>query len=105
MSCKKDKENLLPIGFEVSGSSFDGIYKQDATYTKGIKYVNQADDSEYIKDYTDDDVEMWGLHKVYSKSIYLYYKIEKDGIYPPESGWRCGVGVDKPKFKCTPIYE
>ncbi|MCP4178281.1 MAG: hypothetical protein GY756_10985 [bacterium] len=106
MSCKKDEANFVPTGFEITGSSsFEGTYKIDPNTTNVIKYVNQADDSKYMKTYSADEVSMWGVFRTTSYDTYLSYKIESDAIYPPESGWTCGVGVDKPNFKCTPIYE
>lgn len=99
-SCNKDETSRI-VGFEVSGSSFDGIYKFDETFTNGTKYVNQDDATEFLKTFTSNDTEMWGLFK----SNTIYYKIPKSGFYPPESGWTCGLGNDKPNFRCTPVYE
>lgn len=99
-SCKKD-EALKIVGFKVSGSSFDGIYKFDETFTNGTKYLNQEDATVFLKTFTSDGNKMWGLFKANT----IYYKIPQSGTYPPESGWTCGLGYDKPNFRCTPIYE
>ena len=100
-ACKKDNTQL--IGYEISGtSSCDGIYLEDKAYTKGIRFIHKENDNFVLKSYTTDGVEMWGL-LIYNES--LIYKTPKTGDTPPESGWTCGVGVDKPKFKVTPVYE
>lgn len=104
MSCSEDGVDPVPTSFEVSGSSFDGIYELDESHTKGVKYVNRDSDSEYIKTYTSKGVEMWGLHKVNFDATYLYYKIEKAGPYPPESGWICSIGPQKP-IRVVAIYK
>ena len=104
LSCSEDGVDPVPTSFEVSGSSFDEIYVLDESYTKGVKYVNQDSDSEYIKTYNSKGVEMWGLHKVHSGDTYLYYIIEKAGPYPPESGWTCSIGPQKP-IRVVAMYE
>lgn len=99
-SCDKNTEPIV-IGVEVSGSSFDGSYIRDLEHTKGIKFVNDVDATERIITYETEGVAMWGL----MKGNTLYYKIEGNKDVPPESQWDCGIGVDKDKFKCTPIYD
>ena len=100
-ACKKDDANI--IGYEVSGtSSWDGIYLEDVNYTKGPKFIHKDNDNYVLKTYTDDGVEMWCL--LINNNV-IYYKTPKTGDCPPESRWTCGVGVDKPNFKVTPVYE
>ena len=99
ISCSKDSE---VIGIEISGtSSLNGTYMLDKSYTKGPKYVNTEDTAKRLITYDDKETNMWGL----MNRNYLVYKIEKNGEIPPESGWECGVGVDKDKFKCILIYD
>ncbi len=94
-------DEIEVIGVEVSGSSFDGIYLLDKTYTKGTKYVNQSDGTERIKTVFWEDKNQWVL----MKNNVVYYKIEQDGPYPPDSQWECGIGADKDKFKCELIID
>ncbi|WP_136479885.1 hypothetical protein [Cognatitamlana onchidii] len=101
LSCDKDEPQV--IGVEVSGtSSLNGTYMIDQNYTKGTRFINKENDTERIKTYTSEEgVDMWGLMR---RNV-LYYKIERDGSnIPPESQWECGIGVDKDKFKCLPIF-
>ncbi len=103
-ACKKDDE-VTPeiIGYEVSGSgNWDGTYIEDVTYTKGTKYVCREHENYVLMDRTIDGEELWIL--LIDNNVY-YYKTPKTGDYPPESGWTCGIGVDKPKFKLTPVYK
>ena len=104
IACNKDEE-VTPevIGYEISGtSSWDGIYLEDMNYTKGPKFIHKDNDNYVLKTYTDDGVEMWCL--LINNNV-IYYKTPKTGDCPPESRWTCGVGVDKPNFKVTPVYE
>ncbi len=100
-SCSKDEIEV--IGLEISGTnSLNGIYMLDKANTKGLKYVNADDNTERIITYlADNGKDMWGL----MKNNILYYKIEQNGVYPPESDWECGIGVDKDKFKCELIID
>lgn len=106
-SCSKDESEPKPVpsGFEISGSNYDGTYLLDTTYTQGSKYVNKRNNSEYLKTYKDEDVQMWGFFKLTPCATYLYYKIKSSDPYPPEHGWTCGQGYDKPNFKVTAIYK
>lgn len=98
-SCTNEPDRVIAL--EISGtSSLNGTYTIDETHTKGPKYVNDEDSSKRLITYNDDGVEMWGL----MNKNYLVYKIEKEGGVPPERDWECGVGVDKDKFRCFPIY-
>lgn len=99
-SCSKDEIEV--IGVEISGtSSLNGTYMLDKTYSKGIKYVNIDDETKRLKTTLVDNKNMWIL----LKNNVFYYRIEQNGQYPPESGWECGIGVDKDKFNCKLIYD
>ena len=101
MACKKDEAKI--VGFEVSGTpNYSGTYMEDVTYTKGSKYICQENENFVLMDRTINDEELWIL-LVYNNTY--YYKTPKTSTYPPESGWTCGAGLDKPDFKVTPIYE
>lgn len=110
LSCEKDASDTKPsepqlLGFEVSDSEFGGLYVIDTTYNRGYKYVNEEDETEYLATFMEEDTEMWGMFKVQGSALYYYFKIESSDEYPPESGWTCGLGYDKPNFTCTPVYE
>lgn len=86
---------------EVSGSVCNGIYVFDDTYKNGIKYIHEDNETLCLKTFSYNDSEYWGLFKKSS----MYYVIESSDEIPPECGWSCGGGLDKPHFKVTPIYE
>lgn len=94
-------DHIEIIGLQVSGSSFDGTYLLDKTYTKGTKYVNKDDATERVKTVFWEDKNQWVL----MKNNVVYYKIEQDGPYPPDSQWECGIGAGKDKFKCELIID
>ncbi len=99
-ACSNDSDRI--IGVEISGTStLNGTYMLDESHTKGPKFVNVEDSSKRLITYMDDGTEMWGL----MRQNYLVYKIEMNGDIPPEQQWECGVGVDKDKFRCFPIFD
>ena len=99
-SCSKDTIEI--IGVEVSGTySLNGKYMHDKTFTKGTQYVSVTDETLRLKTAIIDNKDMWILIR---GNVY-YYKIVKDGAYPPQSGWECGYDVDKEDFKCELIID
>ena len=100
-SCSSNSEEI--VGLDVSGTSFNGKYMLDKTYTKGVKYIHESDETKRIITYdiAKEGLKMWGL----MVGNTLYYKIEQNGAYPPESQWDCGIGIDKDKFKIAYIYN
>lgn len=99
-SCSKD--DIEVIGVEVTGTySLNGKYMLDDSFKKGTQYVNVNDETLRLKTATIDNKDMW----IVIKGNVYYYKIEKNGAYPPESGWVCGYDVGKEKFKCTLLLD
>ncbi len=115
MSCEKDDNDIKvdsdkevinsePIAFKITGSvGYDGLYKLDENSTATTpRYVHETNPKNLLKTIKNwEGEEAWAL----SCSGTIYYLIEKTGDYPPESGWRCGGGLDKPNFKVVPVYE
>lgn len=98
-SCSKDADKL--VGLEISGTiSLNGTYMLDETHTKGPKFVHTEESSKRLITYMDEDTEMWGL----MSQNYLVYKVPVDGEIPPNEQWECGLGVDKDKFRCVPLF-
>ncbi|MCG8699508.1 MAG: hypothetical protein MI922_15735 [Bacteroidales bacterium] len=104
LSISCDKEDTEPVQLtklEVSGSVCDGIYVFDTSYHQGYKYVNEEDESLFLKTYNSGDDTMWALFKKNA----IYYKVKGSGEIPPESGWTCGLGANKPNFKVTVVQQ
>ena len=106
IACDNEDSSPSLAGFEVSGSLYPGIYRTEEGSNGETRYVNEDNNSAYLKTFNAGKNEMWGLFvKRPSSSTTIYYMAKCDGEYPPESGWKCGGGIDKPRFKVTPVYE